>query len=337
MKSILITFVACFSFNLILDLNPTIAQTTIFYDSNWNQIFNAKNRKKAKFFRKIEFIDGLYKQSDYYVTKERDIKSVKFYSDENLSIPQGKQTAYYRNGNMQYEGQYDFGLKDGVWSYFWPTGRLREQGNFTKDYKDGKWVRHRSDGSLWAVEYYKNGQPVGSHHEYYPDGSLKASLTYEDGVLDGMFVSYYPDGTLAREEIYEQGEVIQASFFGHAGQDTSYFPYFTPPLFPGCKIGSKDLASQQNCATEKMYEFIHDKLEYPDAAQIYGKQGTAILCFTVTPEGELVDPFFIEDISEEIAFSCMQLFRKFPDWIPGKKDGIKEDIHFELPLTFQLN
>ena len=338
MKSYLFFFIAIPILSWIACIDLASAQKSQFFDSNWNQIFKTKNKKNAKFFRKVELTDeGVYQQSDFYVTRERDPAAVKYYSDEYLSIPVGKHISYYRNGKTKYEGGYRFGLKEGPWIYYWSNGRIREAGAFENDLKSGKWIRKQADGSLLDEEYYVQGVPVGTHREYYKNGELKAMLTYEDGVLHGLLESFYNNGVQARKEVYENGELKTMSCFNKNGQDTSYFPYFIPPVFSGCDDISMSPVEQQMCSTEKLNAFIQDKLEYPDAAQIYGKEGTARLCFTVTKTGKLKDPFFLEDISEEIAHSCLQLFRKFPDWIPGKKEGIAEDIHFEIPLTFQLN
>lgn len=323
---------------LLISPSLSSAQKTFFYDRNWNQIFKTKDKKDAKFYRKVENEEGRYRQSDFYVDKKRTPAAVKYFQDINLSLPIGKHIAYYRSGRIKFVGNYVQGLKKGLWQYFWPNGKIREEGVFVENQKDGIWKRFHKNGDLWAEESYSNGLPHGTHSEYWNNDQVKVTANYSEGQLDGDFISYYANGSLRRKEVYAQGEPVEKACFSKSGQDTTYYPYFFTPLFPGCEqIENKPFIAIQRCSNQKMYSFIQENLNYPDAARIYGKQGTVLLSFVVKEDGSLKDPLFLEDISEEIAHECMKLFRRFPDWIPGKKDGVVSDVYFEIPLVFQLN
>lgn len=323
--------------SVIFALPHTSFSQNSFFDRNWNELFSTKDKKNAKYYRKIEKVSGGYLQSDFYVDKKRTPASVKLYANEALNRPIGKHITYYRNSRIKSEGKYQQGLKSGPWFYFWPNGKVREQGEFVQDLKAGQWIRYRKDGSLWTKESYKDNLPHGTHEEYWEDETIRATLQYQDGYVHGEMKTYHPNGQVARIEKYEQGKAMEKNCFTASGADTTYFPYFVSPRFPGCEEQYTRVSALRKCSQTKMFEFIVDKLEYPDAARIYGKQGTAILCFTVNEKGELKDPFFLEDVSEEIASSCLKMFYKFPDWIPGKKEGNIEKIHFEIPLLFELN
>ena len=313
------------------------AQNTYFFDRNWNNLTTSKEKKKAKYFRKVEKVAQGYLQSDFYIDKRRTPASVKYYEDEALSIPIGAHKSYFRNGRIKSEGRYTRGYKSGQWIYYWPTGKIREKGSFEGDNKTGTWIRNRKNGELWTSQAYNRNIPNGEHLEYWENGQLRASINYKMGKIDGVLNSYYENGQMARNEIYENGKVVEKNCYTASGQDTAYFPYFVSPRFPGCEDIAKHEVAIRKCSINKMFEFIQNNLVYPDIARIYGKQGTVLLSFTVNEEGELKDPLFLEDISEEIAAACLRLFYKFPDWVAGSKEGVKTAIHYEIPILFQLN
>ena len=338
MKSIQSIIYGFFFMTLWVAPGLTSAQT-FFFDRNWNQLFKSSERKNAKYYRKVEQVNGIYQQSDFYVDKKRTPAAVKFFKDDYLSLPVGKHTTYFRNGRIKFVGNYISGEKNGLWQYFWPNGRVREEGEFLNDLRHGVWKRHHKNGDIWAEESFENGVPHGKHIEYWNEDQLRVSANFNQGRLDGELVSYFQDGTLRRKEVYEAGKPIEKNCYTPTGQDTTYYPYFRTPLFPGCEdmAAERPFPSVRACAMEKMYAFIQQNLVYPDAARIFGKQGTVLLSFTVKEDGSLKDPLLLEDISEDIAHECLRLFYRFPDWIPGKKDGEVSDVYFEIPLVFQLN
>ncbi len=338
MNSVRYLFYTLFFGMLFISPSLISAQKSFFFDRNWNQIFKTKDKKNAKYYRKIEDEDGRYRQSDFYIDKKRTPAAVKYFKDRNLSLPVGKHIAYYRSGRIKFVGAYNLGLKNGLWQYFWSNGKIREEGVFIEDQKDGLWKRFHKNGDLWAEESYSMGLPNGVHTEYWNKDQIKVEANYSEGLLDGTFKSYFENGTLRRKDIFSKGEMVEQACFSISGQDTTYYPYFYSPLFPGCEqIENKPFIAIQRCSNQKMFSFIQENLRYPDAARIYGKQGTVLLSFIVKKDGSLKDPLLLEDISEEIAHECMKLFRRFPDWIPGKKDGVVSDVYFEIPLVFQLN
>ena len=206
-----------------------------------------------------------------------------------------------------------------------------------KTLKMGNGPKNEKTGKCGPKKNYSMGELHGAQKEYWENGNLKASMNFKNGILEEELTSYYNDGAILRKEIYENGKLLEKTCFTKTGQDTSYFAFFESPRFPGCEDENKHDVAKRTCALQKMYEHIQNNLQYPDAARIYGKQGTVLLNFIVTKDGKLKDPLLLEDISEEVAYECLRLFYRFPDWIPGKKDGIATDIHFEIPLLFQLN
>ncbi len=313
------------------------SQKTQYFDRNWKLITKSKDRKRAYYVRKVDQLkNNFYLVENFYVGEKKILASSKTYLDREFSIPAGKHETFYRNGKPKYSGYYDRGQKHGQWVYYWSNGKTRQIGHFVNDVKNGLWKRFHRNQKLWAEENYTNGIPHGKHVEYFDDGEIRVVAHYNMNKLDGEFVSYYENGNMARKEIYQNNELIEKQCYTKTGQDTAYFPYLIMPMYPGCENQFNEWVLRKQCADKIMYSRLQKDLNYPIQSRLAGREGTVIMQFNVTEEGEIKDPFFVEDVSEEIAAECLRLVNRFPLWHPGIKDGTPALTQFELPIVFRL-
>lgn len=325
--------------SLVMSLSSSIhAQKDAIYLNRAYQVVTKSKEKVSAFVYRLIDQEGENKfiQTDYYIGPQKIVAAKKTFRDQYLSLAHGLHQTYFKNAKPKSSGMYGQNHKEGDWVYYWVNGQIRESGAFEHQQKHGTWKRYTKDGKLWAEENYHQGLPHGNFIEYWPDGQVRAKFVYQMGKPEGEWVSYHVNGRQARQETYQNGELSAGKCFTSAGQDTTYYPFLVLPYFPGC-TEQGDAILQQRCGDRKMLEFIQKNLKYPLEAQINNRAGIVTVGFYVEPNGDITEPFFIEEVSEEIAEECLRLIRRFPLWIPGQKDGRPDRVAYELNVTFRLD
>lgn len=69
-------------------------------------------------------------------------------ADGTLWIRHGSFRAYYKNGRVASEGEYDHGLESGVWRDYHENGRIAAEGEYRGGVESGLWRYWSSDGAL---------------------------------------------------------------------------------------------------------------------------------------------------------------------------------------------
>jgi len=146
-----------------------------------------------------------------------------YYRKDTNEIYSGPVISYHPNGQIDYEGTYKDGKRDGPYKYYFENGLLY----YEETYKNGEQISSKSTSfdyldKEWKViseETRKDGKMVSEKKfNYYKNGQLKQEGTYKDGnpyelkdgILDGPFKHYYENGQLKREETWKDGELIDS-------------------------------------------------------------------------------------------------------------------------------
>ncbi len=89
---------------------------------------------------------------------------------------------------------------------------------------------------------------------------------------------------------------------------------------------------------ESVEEFIKANVVYPADAYKRGVEGTEVVQFTVTSDGEVKDFELINSVSKEIDNEIIRLL-KFTDkkWIPGTNNGKPVSMEKEISIAFVIN
>jgi TonB family protein len=126
---------------------------------------------------------------------------------------------------------------------------------------------------------------------------------------------------------------------GTFGYDVDQFVFNTPeimPMFPGCQPSSGPAAEVKDCADEKMYQHIFEKIRYPAEARENGIQGQVIVSFIVSRQGEIQNPAILRGIGGGCNEEVLHVVNEMPNWIPGTQDGIPVATRFIMPVKFKL-
>lgn len=96
------------------------------------------------------------------------------------STAHGPYIAYHPNGKLAAQGQFENGLKVGLWTFFDESGVIES----TSEFKDGGWhgqrIKYFSNGKPQRIEEYKDGRKNGLVKEFAEDGRVVSQARYEN-------------------------------------------------------------------------------------------------------------------------------------------------------------
>jgi antitoxin component YwqK of YwqJK toxin-antitoxin module len=89
-----------------------------------------------------------------------------------------KETTYYPNKQMQMEGTYSNGKRDGKWMYWYENGKMWSDGLFIKGKSDGKRTTYFENGKVRYEGSYKEDMRVGKWRFFDEQGRLLQEVDY---------------------------------------------------------------------------------------------------------------------------------------------------------------
>lgn len=112
------------------------------------------------------------------------------------------------------------------------------------------------------------------------------------------------------------------------------------PRFPGCEDMSGSNKEKEDCAKQKMLEYIYKNLKYPAIARENGVEGMAVLQFVVEKDGSVAETKIVRDIGAgcgEAALKVVEAMNNMPQkWTPGMQRGRPVKVLYTLPVRFKL-
>lgn len=211
---------------LIVFSQQLFGQETIYFDEDWKET----NKKNAKYFRKIDQSQDLYKITDFFITGEKQFEGKSSSKSEPLSlegvaiwynkdgkisqkgnfknnIPNGEITRYYSDGTLKSSGHYIDGKLNGLYSEYFPSGEISAQGNFITDKMDGVFEKYKSPGKLDFKLNYKNGIVDGPYEFYNSNNSLFMKGNAKNNSQEGLCQEFFYEGELRAQYEIKNGKI----------------------------------------------------------------------------------------------------------------------------------
>lgn len=210
-----------------------------YYNSEWNEINpDVSICHYIGIYKKTS--DSVWHARDFYAdTKTLQMEST--YLDDSLKVQHGKTYFYYRDGQIESEGDYFKGKRVGLWKRFARNGRLIDSARYkSSGYPYYKAFRWDTAGNLiFKGEYDIKGTGEGFEIEYYPKGTVSSYGKYSIGYLkDSVWTYYYESGKISAVEEFDSGRFVKAQCYTIEGDiqvecDTGFvFPeYGYDPLY----------------------------------------------------------------------------------------------------------
>jgi len=87
---------------------------------------------------------------------------------------------YHPNGQVQIEGSYEDGLRNGVWRAYFDDGSLQSEYTYNAGNRDGKCVVYHSTGQIYFEGQWENDQKTGVWTYFNEDGSISKPVNHSE-------------------------------------------------------------------------------------------------------------------------------------------------------------
>jgi antitoxin component YwqK of YwqJK toxin-antitoxin module len=204
--------------------------------------------------------NGKYQATYIYNQKEGSKRISKFYENGNIQceenylivgsnrIKQGKHLAYFEDGTLEKEENYENNLLSGDYNLFFEDGSVRMQMHYEiidgKSVKDKALIEYNRSKQLWKSENYNKGVFDGiqtyysqgnkseedeynngvklTEKHFYSGGQLKEHKVYPPGGKPSIEKTYYENGHLKSEEFHLAPEREGATYSKNTGEHKYY-------------------------------------------------------------------------------------------------------------------
>jgi len=142
------------------------------------------------------------------------IRQVKQYADGG-SRNHGPYAEQRPDGTKYCEGQYEDGLRVGLWTFWHRGGQVAKTGHYKQGKPEGTWTFFGEDGSKQRVENYAAGRREGTWISYHPNGKPARQEEYQAGKRHGVWIEWYADGTKQVENHLSEDELDGVQMLWH--------------------------------------------------------------------------------------------------------------------------
>jgi len=111
----------------------------------------------------------------------------------------------HENGQLEWEGNYKAGKKDGLFRYWYESGQLSEEENYKAGKKDGEHKQWYKNGQLSDKTNFKDGEKDGVNRSWYENGQLSEERNYKAGKKDGLWTGWHENGQSQYVKNYKDG------------------------------------------------------------------------------------------------------------------------------------
>jgi protein TonB len=114
-----------------------------------------------------------------------------------------------------------------------------------------------------------------------------------------------------------------------------------PPPPPPVEEVTYDLAAVQEQpdfpgGMQKMYDYLHKTIKYPDMEFDAGIQGKVFIQFVVDKDGSVEEVEVRRGVSPGLDKEALRAVKSMPKWSPGKMNGKPVKCRFTIPVDFKL-
>jgi TonB family protein len=118
-------------------------------------------------------------------------------------------------------------------------------------------------------------------------------------------------------------------------QDTPMNAPEVMPVLNSCAL-IEDRTERETCSNQGIMEHIINKLQYPEAAQQAGIEGTVIVKFIIDKRGQVSEAKVLKG-PEALSKAAETVVRGLPGFTPGTQNGKPVNVELVLPIRFALS
>jgi membrane associated rhomboid family serine protease/antitoxin component YwqK of YwqJK toxin-antitoxin module len=285
------------------DTSEQLSMVKQYYDSNWFEV------DQYKF--------------DYYRIGQKD----------NIGNWHGRVEDYYKNGAIQMKGNFQRGLKEGIFLYYGPDSTYSSAGRYIQDNPIGKWELFHKNGRLFSEIRHKNGfayvenlwdslgnqmiiNGTGEEIYRYSNGTINYRRNIENGLNHGFTESFYESGDLRFKEYYENGELLKGISYLNKNVNAYDRSIYTSYPVGGFDSFYKYLDRENRLSSDSIEEVV-------------------VIRFDVHSSGKIHNIRLLKRSDEKYNQFAQELLLNGPEWIPARSHGSIEINSFaEVTIRF---
>ncbi len=126
------------------------------------------------------------------------------------------------NRNLLQKGDFDDGLKNGLWKTWATDGNLIKAIEYKQGILNGTHITYTEDGAKQQEGTYRNGLRAGVWKTWSETGRVTKEERWELGKRQGAFKSYDEEGKLQASGKYSKG-LKHGKWIDHSKQDTVFY------------------------------------------------------------------------------------------------------------------
>ena len=128
------------------------------------------------------------------------LKYLKVY--DSLSNATGTWKSYYDSGELNDVEQYKNGKRHGKQTEYYKNGNISKTGSFHKGKANGVWLHYFDDGHLACEKTFVNGVESGLYTSYHKNGKRHKTGMKQQFKKTGTWTTYNNKGKLIKTETY---------------------------------------------------------------------------------------------------------------------------------------
>ncbi len=285
------------------------------------------NRDSADFIRIVSEPDSgskLYNVSEYYLNNKR--KSVGKSSKIDPPYYEGSRLQFYNSGLKKSVSNYKDGTLVDDEIKFYPNGKpyliiKHTLGSATEDSFDENYpiiANYDSTGVALVTDGNGSYRIYDNQFKY-----LEETGIVKNGKKQGLVTGSDNKGKWHFQEQYENGELISGTMTDDTGFVTHY-------------VKSRNSMPHYKGDLKAFYQYLGNKINYPDAEKNSLVQGIVVIGFVVEKNGKLSELKVLHPVSPGIDAEALRVMKNSPLWIPGTRFGRVVRVQYQIPINFSL-
>lgn len=270
--------------------------------------------------RQWDTIEGNGLKKGHYIEYAQGIKVMEGNSLNDQK--NGTWISWYQDGSTKAMNDYIEGVRHGKWITWHKNHKENSIGYYAGDLKSGLWTSWFENGKLSSIVNFEDELET-MIPEIKSDTSLYYMIKRNEGLFDGNCYWFLPSGDTAVLEIYKKGK-LQSVFLYNADKKDN-IPIEKYKVMEKAKFKGD------------INTYLKENIQYPETVGNEKIQGQAIVEFTVTEDGSVLNIRVIKgsgyfELDREVVRAVSETKG---NWSPGLVHNVPHATQYLLPVTFK--
>lgn len=85
-----------------------------------------------------------------------------------------------------------------------------------------------------------------------------------------------------------------------------------------------------------LMQYLSSSLKYPESAKREKIGGKVVVRFVIDESGNVKDPKIARPVQSDLDAEALRVIAEMPAWKPGIQSGKPVEVHYTIPVVFQL-